>query len=175
MHRGRFGYDFEDCLEVGDEGMLDVVDFLYRNPRTKKVIDLTENEKYQKKDIDFEWHYYAPDGTEKRLLGEIKTDRHAHKTNNLFLEVYSCYERKTQGCFMYTECDWLFYYIQETRKLIVLPMEKFRNWVLERQKKYRRAFAQSKLGRDGSFKSQGILFPITELYKFNETLYILNI
>lgn len=148
----------EDTIDVADEGTKDITKYLKSLETTLEVINIEKLKKYQGKDIDL---LLVTDkrGDPEIVKIEIKVDRY-YKTGNYFFEVNSCIERDTKGCFLYTECDYLFYYFLGTGELHVLPMPTTREWFLKEKHRFRETCStESKLSKNKSYHSKGILVP----------------
>ncbi|MBM3212528.1 hypothetical protein FJZ33_09920 [Candidatus Poribacteria bacterium] len=101
-----------------------------------KVIDVknVENHKdYQLLDIDL--LCIVEIGRQERSISiEIKGDTKAHYTGNFFFETISNESLGTQGCFLKSKADLLFYYLIEIDYLYIFPMEIIREWFLKMHK-----------------------------------------
>ena len=78
------------------------------------------------KSDDLTWAHFTERGLEFYRL-EVKTDRNAN-SGNFFFETISDIDRKSPGCFMASEADWLFYYFITIKKLYALPLHATREW-----------------------------------------------
>ena len=74
-------------------------------------------------------------GVMQRFL-EVKGDRY-FGTGNYFFETVSNKAKQTPGCFLYTDCDYLFYYFMEEQELHIFTMPEIRNWFLKNQNRFK--------------------------------------
>lgn len=167
----KLGYSFGRGLTVGEKGYQEVEQILKSLPMTHDVVDLQDDKEYQKKDVDFIWKINN-NGKIGDVLCELKTDMWTHKTGNLFLETDSCLEKGTKGCFIYSACDWFLYYIYETKELVMLPMKRFREWVLSNEHRWATRLAKSSEGVMGlTYHSRGFLVPLEVVREEFECMY----
>lgn len=87
---------------------------------------------------------------------EVKCDRMAHKTGNIFIEVYS---RGKKSGISTTEADYWVYVIQEREVMLLIPVEHLRD--LCRKFHEQNGFVK---GGDNN-TSLGVLIPTTSLLK----------
>lgn len=114
-------HEFKKSLQVGLKGEQDIIEFLKLNKNIKSIENVTLNEIYMKKDIDFIIFF-----KDKKYTIEIKTD--TYDSGNLYYETISCIETKTLGCFEKTEADYIFYYFIKTKELYILDTKQYRKW-----------------------------------------------
>lgn len=122
--------NFNADLQFGDIGETIIMNFIFNHPSTIKVINVSDDKWFQQFDIDF--LQVTEDGINKI---EVKTDRIAHKTNNMVYELYSNKYSYTEGCFEKTQADYLFYYIIETNILYIFDIYELREWVYKNKDK----------------------------------------
>lgn len=90
--------------------------------RGNRIIDVSEDEEYQKKDIDF---IVIKNGQKTTL--EVKLDNSFDKTGNIFIEAYSDYGNyRSPGWIEYCEAKYICFYDTKTAKgmIIDLPLIK---------------------------------------------------
>lgn len=122
------GYGFDEVAQVGTDANREVVQYLESLKETIQVIDVQDDEFFQKKDIDL--LYLFKTKNDVRLMKiEVKGDRQ-HKSGNYFLETVSNVDKGTEGCFMYSEADYFFYYFVETKELNIIPLQDARTWFI---------------------------------------------
>lgn len=127
---------------------------LIKNGDIATAIDVTEREEYREYDIDF-----FINTREGYHAVEIKTDSYSN-TGNMFYEEYSCYERKTNGCFNKTRANVLLYYFCDTKCLYVFyDVNKFREWYHNRKEDFKERRIKNRLSRNKQFTSLGRLIP----------------
>jgi hypothetical protein len=115
-----FNYDFEESARKGASGIDKVIKYISANPKYQ-VIDVQDNEEMRKKDIDL---IIIDKETNKEITIEVKTDSYFDR--NFFFETVSNKSKNTDGCFLYTEADYVFYYFEKRNKLYKLPTKKVR-------------------------------------------------
>ncbi len=150
-------YEMSDTLEVTNKATIEITNYLQSLPSVERVENVEEYRAYQVKDIDLLFKTKLKNGKTQVKSIEIKADRW-HKTGNYFFETISNYEKKTLGCFMYTEADYLFYYFVEPRELHILPMPQTRDWFIENQKRFEIKVVNTAVNGQ-SYSSQGKVVP----------------
>lgn len=123
------GYTMMEQVKIADKATEDICTFLSVIPTVVGIINVEDSEYYREKDIDLVVVSNKGDVT-KPILVEIKGDTY-HHTGNYFFETFSNAEKGTEGCFLYTEADFLFYYYVEVQELHILPMKATRKWFIE--------------------------------------------
>lgn len=144
-------------LEVTNKATAEIVAYFSKLPSVLRIENVEEYRAYQVKDIDLLMKIKVKDGSEITKSIEIKADRW-YSTGNYFFETISNYEKKTLGCFMYTEADLLFYYFTDPKELHILPMPQTRDWFLENQKRFEIKVVNTAVMGD-SYSSQGRIVP----------------
>ena len=102
-------YSWKLQKELGERGVVHVIEWLYLLNNTTGVWDVQDEKEYQIKDIDLLWTTESGGedyDTAKTI--EVKTD--FYTTGNFFFETVSNVKKNTLGCFLKTEADFLFYY-----------------------------------------------------------------
>lgn len=153
----------EEMLAVGERGYNEVVKTLKSMDRTQYIQNLQYLKSFQEKDIDFKWVFTSSSGEQIEKYCELKSDRIGHETGNIFIETKSCRERNTDGNFLYTECDFFLYYLLGNKTLFLMKMEDLREWIESNFNNFDIGIAESKLGQNKKFSSEGLLVPISEL------------
>lgn len=146
---------------VARRAATDVTAFLHDFwPQTVAVHNVEDDPAYQLHDVDLLWSLLEKDGTLRIIPVEIKGDRY-HRTGNFFFETVSNEGRGTEGCFMYTRAEWLFYYFVESGALYCLPMHGVRPWFEENMERFqeRRTSTPVDNGKD-HYITVGRLVPI---------------
>lgn len=144
-------------LNISKKASGDIEKFLKSLPTTLAVINVEDNPKYQKEDVDL-LLVSDKEETPKILKLEIKADTYYH-TGNYFFEVISNCTKETEGCFMYTTADFIFYYFVEPMELHILPMPLTRDWFIENQHRFIRKFCTSHVYGDITYDTMGKLVP----------------
>lgn len=142
-------YEFNSSNQVGKVGEEFVLSQLKTLPQVSEIIDVSDNRHYQIEDVDFFVRFV--NGQEYKV--EIKTD--TYKSGNLFFEIYSNVETRTQGCLMKTKADYLFYYFVNLKSLYVFHMEDFKKFVLDNLNSFKQRTVKNL-----TFNSMGYLVPL---------------
>jgi hypothetical protein len=107
-----------------------VEEFLYSCVKVVDVKNVEDDREYQTQDIDLLCTLEIG-GNVKTISIEIKGDTKAHLTGNFFFETISNEALGTQGCFLKSEADLLFYYLIESDCLYIFPMNSIKSWFLK--------------------------------------------
>jgi hypothetical protein len=150
-------YEMDKMLEVTNKATEEIVAYLNSQPSVLRVENVEEYRTYQVKDIDLLILTQLSNGQKVTKSIEIKADRW-YRTGNYFFETISNYEKKTLGCFMYTEADYLFYYFVDPKELHILPMPQTRDWFIKNQKRFEIKVVNTAVQGD-SYSSQGRVVP----------------
>lgn len=153
----RKSYSMQETMEVAKNGMKEIEAFLSSFPSSLSVINVEDHPLFQKKDIDLLW-VYLENGMEKMKRIELKVDRYT--SGNFFFETASNVGKGTNGCFMYTEADYLFYYFVQWKRLYVLPVEEVRTWFTKNEERFVEKSLGTKIGNRQAYQSKGKLVPI---------------
>ena len=121
--------EFSTRNEDAKEASRRVEGFLRSCVKVLDVRNVEDDREYQLRDIDLLCTLKTDSG-ERTISIEIKGDRKAHVTGNFFFETVSNEALETEGCFLKSQADLLFYYLMETDRLYVFPMSKIRGWFL---------------------------------------------
>jgi hypothetical protein len=97
------------------------------------VRNVEDDKDYQTRDIDLLCTLEVR-GNEKTVAIEVKGDTKAHETGNFFFETVSNAALGTQGCFLKSQADLLFYYLLRTDRLYIFPMKRMQDWFAKAQK-----------------------------------------
>jgi hypothetical protein len=144
----------QSACETADEGTEHIVDFLYSLPMTVNVENVEDSEEFRKKDIDLIWSFKVNDSILKKYI-EIKVDTYSG-SGNYFFETKSNIERRTPGCFMYSEADLLFYYFLGT-ELHMFNLKKARKWFIENQDRFTTCRTSTSVGNGARYHTEGAL------------------
>lgn len=124
-------YEFNEKLSEAQEGEKIIIDYLLSLPDVIEVQDVRDLPEYRNKDIDFLVHIY--DRKNKNFFYEsieVKTDKY-YRTGNIFAETVSNINKNTKGCFVKTECDYMYYLFFPQNILYILPMKKVKKWFFD--------------------------------------------
>jgi len=109
-----------------------VEEFLRSCVKVINVENVENVREYQNQDIDLLCTLEARSGRAIVSI-EIKGDTKAHQTGNFFFETISNASLKTQGCFLKSQADLLFYYLMEKDCLYIFPTKKVQYWFVMTQ------------------------------------------
>lgn len=125
-------HNFKESLEVGSGGERLIESFIWTLPSIKKVENVSGVEKYRAKDIDF----VVTTTQDDIVTYELKTEPTAYYTGNFFYEYVCNVEKKTPGCFIFSEADYWMSFIPQSGMLYVFPLIEYREYVLESAKNF---------------------------------------
>lgn len=146
-------YLFASQVKETDIGTEVVIGFLQEKYPQDVFTNVEDDKEYQKMDIDYLWSH-----CDKELKLEIKVD--SYLTNNLFYELYSNYELKTQGCLEKTKADLIAYYYSAKDILYIIDPIKLRKYVHKYQK-----WLVPKFIPNSTYQAMGYLISLEELGK----------
>ena len=146
-------YRMDDTLAVAKQAAMDIEAWLQQKPETVSIQNVELEPAYQKIDVDLIWTTH-----QGSYQVEIKGDRYPH-TGNFFFETDSNKEKRTQGCFLYTQADLLFYYFIKPCTLYILPMPATRDWFLGNMNRFREKPTRTSVGNN-YYTTVGRLVPI---------------
>jgi hypothetical protein len=126
--------DFHTRNRDAKEASKRVEEFLHSCIRVVDVENVEDDKEYQARDIDLLCTLEVGDDR-KTVAIEVKGDTKAHQTGNFFFETISNEALGTQGCFLKSEADLLFYYLLETDRLYIFPLKRLQAWFVEMQKR----------------------------------------
>ena len=146
-------YYFAEQMKETDRGTEVIIGFLQSLYPNDTFINVESEKEYQKVDVDYIWE--SKEG--KRLL-EIKVD--SYLTNNLFYELYSNFDLKTQGAMEKTEADLIAYYYSAKDILYIINPKELKKYVHKYEK-----WLEPKYIPNSTYYAMGYAIPITELGK----------
>jgi hypothetical protein len=123
-----------EACETGDVGVIHVTRFLKSIPHTIDILNVENDQSYQKKDIDLIWTFSNNKMSIQKSV-EIKSDNY-FSTGNYFFETISNKSKNTPGCFMYSEADLLFYYFLGY-ELHIMNLPKVREWFIKNRGQFK--------------------------------------
>jgi hypothetical protein len=135
-------YDMETTLAITKEGT-EYINKHY-NCLDYNITNVEDDPDYRKIDID---EIFSKDSN--RFTVEIKVDTY-DKTGNYFFELVSNTNTWSDGCFKYTEADYIYYYFINSNELHILPTKKVREWFNKNMTRYSE-------GRCATKNSSGVL------------------
>jgi len=147
-------YKMKDTLSIASIATNDITEYLTNRDSILKVINVEDNKYCQIKDIDL----IIIDKNFKASTIEIKGDTY-HHTGNYFFEIVSNTVKNTEGCFLYTEAKYIFYYFIHIRELHILKTNIVREWFLNNIKRFPSYFTRTIVNQN-SYNTEGKLVPI---------------
>lgn len=153
---------FTGSLKRGEIGEEIFISSLVGSKAVKKVYDARRSTRHQAMDVDFVvdfWHKSKLAGS-TRVSVELKTDFTCYQ--NLYYELYSCYELHTAGCMEKTKSDLLVYYYIRKKFFYILKTTSFRSWVHEHSEDFIKNFKPER-GRFGIYHKAGLLIPTSSI------------
>jgi hypothetical protein len=111
-----------------------IEEFLRSCVKLISVQNVEADPKYQAEDIDLICILEIGDHV-KEVSIEVKGDTKAHQTGNFFFETLSNAALGTQGCFLKSKADLLFYYLLATDRLYIFPLKRIQKWFVKMQRK----------------------------------------
>jgi hypothetical protein len=139
---------------IGDIAINDITQWLMKKYPASEVTNVELNPSYQNIDVDLIWYH-----KNNRILIEVKGDKY-NSTGNFFFETVSNSSKGTEGCFLYTQADYLFYYFIISRELYIMPIKDVRKWFIANQYRFQSSFPCTHLYNDEKYCSEGKLVPI---------------
>jgi hypothetical protein len=114
---------------IGKEAAVAIARWLRSLPETVAVADVEDQPSWQEVDVDLLWIYQDANLDLCTVRIEVKADRW-DTSGNFFFETVSNQGRGSEGCFLYTEADYVYYYFINSQRLFILPMPQTRDWFL---------------------------------------------
>jgi len=151
-------YSMQAATAVAIQAAQDIEAYLRKLPQTTDVINVENDLAYRTKDIDLLWFLKRANGSFAAVTIEIKGDRYYH-TGNYFLETVSNESKKSPGCFLYTEADFVFYYFVKEKELHILPMPGTREWFWLHLNQFREKRTSTPVSSSASYVTVGRLVP----------------
>ncbi|MFW6024857.1 MAG: hypothetical protein ACOCRX_00800 [Candidatus Woesearchaeota archaeon] len=124
-------YNFKDVYEQSLYGVNIVMEYLYLLKNTVYVQDVQDIKEFQKKDIDLLRYVEEDTGEIVEEKIEIKMDTYYYRSQNIYAETISNANKNTKGCFLLTECDYLYYLFIPGYILYKIPMKIVKPWFLD--------------------------------------------
>lgn len=123
-------YDFDGRYDVSKIAIDKVNDYLSSLNETIDIINVEDDKSFQKLDIDL------VQVTKKDVINiEVKSD--TYDSGNFFFETISNATKETEGCFMYTRADYLYYYFTKSSTVYILPMPNTREWFIRNKSRFK--------------------------------------
>lgn len=150
------GYTMSAQVKLADRAAQDITAFLEAIPTIVGVVNVEDNPYYIERDVDLVVVSNKGEET-KSFQVEIKGDTY-YKTGNYFFETISNTDNMSEGCFLYTDADFLFYYYLGIQELHMLPMKETRKWFLENLDTFQEKETRTAVG-GGHYTTVGRLVP----------------
>lgn len=156
-------HEFDKSNEYGTAGEEIVIDYLQRLSSTLKVTDVSNKPDYQSKGIDL----VLKKKSGEFVLFEVKTD--SYTSGNIYYETVSNARYNTLGGFEKTQADFILYYFEKWRILLILGRSALQDWFSLNKEKLVAAGHEKRIknrAKDGSvYESIGYTIPIRLLMK----------
>lgn len=169
-----FNYNMNETMDVAERASTEIEKYLRTLECTIDVINVEGEPTYQVRDIDMIWVFIDRHGNERKMTIEVKGDRW-EKTGNYFFETISNKTKGTPGCFLYTEADYIYYYFINTRELHRIPVEKTRNWFLQKMDEFKEKETSTPVGNGRYYITVGRLVPKSIVQKAIPEIKIRNL
>jgi hypothetical protein len=151
-------YTFERGYDVSKVAIDKVTTYLSSLEETLYVMNVEDDKSFQEFDIDL-IHI-----TDKGIVNiEIKSD--TYTSGNFFFETISNATKMTDGCFMYTCADYLYYYFEKNSTLYILPMPSTRDWFIDNLYRFSEKELATKINSRILYHSYGFAVPIKTVLK----------
>ena len=147
-------YSFMGRNYIGQNGEDIFCSYINSNPCIIDLKDVTMVKKYQKLDIDFVIEYFYG----LKQSWEIKTD--TYDSGNICFETISNDNKSSKGCFLISEADYWFYYLEKKQQAIIFNHSKAMEWFKTNQDTFREVIVKNK-----NYNSINCLIPIKDLIK----------
>lgn len=150
---------FQELLEPIHAGEQELKDYLRANDL--KVIDVSDNPQYFKKDIDL---FVEQDG---RKIGlEVKWDKCISYTGNMYIETLSDIEKRKDGWFNFCVADFLCYGDSVNQLYYIIALDDLHAYIDEHKEELKKRTAKD-YGKNGEVTklSLGYLVPIADFPK----------
>lgn len=140
-------HSFQASKKVGDMGEAQL-DKFFSEKFTIEDVDMTQ----QKLGWD---RIFTHKERGTRASVEYKTDTMSHKTNNIFVEIWSNKEAGKRGWAYTTTAQWLYYFVTGLDEVFIVDVAKLKlyleNWQIQ---------FKVKSARNPNYTSEGMLVPI---------------
>jgi hypothetical protein len=161
-------YDFNGRYDVSKIAIDKVSEYLYTLEETLDIINVEDDRAFQEFDIDL------VQITNSDIVNiEVKSD--TYESGNFFFETVSNSARETEGCFMYTRADYLYYYFTKSRLAYILPMPSTRDWFITNIDRFSRKELATKSGKKILYHSYGYPVPIKTVMKEVENVMVVKL
>ncbi|ACB84825.1 hypothetical protein [Natranaerobius thermophilus] len=148
-------------MKIGKQGEKKVDEFLNNKKNIRNVIDVSDNEEYMEKGIDF---LIETESGNKQGI-EVKTDTY-YSSGNFFLEYIANTNKNKTGALLSSHAKWLFYYFIDGT-LYIFKLSDLKKWIKKNKKKYKKVSSQNP-----TYKSLGLLVSREELIEeLNPSIY----
>lgn len=122
-----------EASQTAKIGTEQITKFLRNQKSTIDILNVENDLSYQKKDIDLLWIHRTNVGEVTTSI-EIKVDNY-YRTGNYFFETLSNVEKNTDGCFMYSEAKYLYYYFLNV-ELHIFKLDEARKWFIQNKNRF---------------------------------------
>lgn len=152
-------YDYASRNDISKIAIDKITKHLFGSVYTRDIINVEDDKRFQELDIDLICVYKngPPDNI------EVKCD--TYDSGNFFFETISNSSKGTEGCFMYTLADKLYYYFEKRDSFYILPMPETRNWFIENRYRFKEKELATRRGGKVLYYSYGYTVPIKKVIK----------
>ncbi len=166
-------YCFYDRNSLGSKGQAVVERYLHSLDCTLSIEDVSNNQDYWGKGIDFLWETHSGHSELEMIINcEVKTDTWMARTGNFFIETVSNSNTNSSGWIHYSEAAALFYLSWDEKLLYDLNMQDLRKYLFGGDGKlgasgFYREKSTSTYGanREILFETKGLLVPRADIIK----------
>jgi hypothetical protein len=157
-------YKMRAVSRVGKEAAVDIARWLRSLPETVAVADVEDEPSWQEVDVDLLWIYQDANLDLRTVPIEVKGDRW-DASGNFFFETISNQGRGSEGCFLYTEAEFVYYYFINSHRLFILPMPQTRDWFVRHLDDFREAETSTPAGDGDFYVTVGRLVPVDRVLR----------
>lgn len=158
-------HTFEDKDKLAQVGFIHCQRYLKTLPNVVAVFDVQADKKYQELDIDGIAVIKNGDSNEDRTF-EIKVDTYFDKSPNYFFETISNSNKCSEGCFLKSKAQYLFYYFLK-KELHIFKLPEAQEWLKKNGNNYNIAKAKNRY-----YYSEGLLVKREDFIRDNNVKII---
>lgn len=164
---------FHDTLFRGLVWEKRVVKYLKRVPQTISVKHVSSDPVYQHQNINILWQYRSGSGEVKTHSIDVTANRTS--TNRVYLETISNNQQGKLGKFYTSPADFVFYVYPTENSLLIMRLEKVREWFKNNQERYR-TFSSAHKSFEGRViqVSQCASIPREDILKIEGVVFVPN-
>ncbi|MGE5438038.1 MAG: hypothetical protein ACM3O3_12565 [Syntrophothermus sp.] len=164
-------YQMDECVNVANIGTKIISNYLLSRDNTIKLINVEKDKKFQSIDIDLLLISNVDNNVELSTI-EIKVD--TYDTGNYFFETISNMNKNTDGCFLYSQAKWLYYYFLNTDELHIFEFSNIRLYLKDNYKRFESKKPLTTCGDIPYYNSFGYIVPITTIKNELKKVFIIK-